>query len=513
MNSQNCYDSPLSKRSRTDQNAHMLESHLIRPARWMLALMSIALLPGCFATTRSKGGAQTKADDARHIRAADIALPEGYRIEAVATGLNFPTGVAIDAQGIPYVVEAGYSYGEVFTTPRLLRVQADGATTVVASGVNGPWNGVAVHDGAFYVAEGGVQSGGKILRIDRDGKTTTLVENLPTQGDHHANGPAISADGMIYFGVGTATNSGVVGTDNADFGWLARHPDVHDIPPVDIKLTGQNFTTKNPLTPDTNDEAVTGAYVPFGTRTEKGQTIKGQMPCNGAILRMPLAGGTPELVAWGVRNPYGFAFAEDGKLFVTENSFDVRGSRPIFGTGDLVWEIEQGAWYGWPDFFGGDPLASEHYAPPGKEAPRFLLAEHPGTPPAPLAKLGVHSSTNGLDVSRSDNFGHVGELFIAQFGDMAPNVGKVEAPVGYRIVRVDPKTGIIRTFAANRGDKNGPASKLKGGGFERPNDVQFDPTGQVMYVVDFGVMTISDGKVLPRENTGVLWRITREGTR
>ena len=41
------------------------------------------------------------------------------------------------------------------------------------------------------------------------------------------------------------------------------------------------------------------------------------------------------------------------------------------------------------------------------------------------AKLGVHSSSDGLDFSRSESFGHVGEAFVAQFGDMAPGAGKV----------------------------------------------------------------------------------------
>ena len=36
----------------------------------------------------------------------------------------------------------------------------------------------------------------------------------------------------------------------------------------------------------------------------------------------------------------------------------------------------------------------------------------------------------------------------------------------------------------NRGQ--GPASKVGGRGIERPIDVKFDRTGQVMYVLDFG---------------------------
>ena len=73
-------------------------------------------------------------------------------------------------------------------------------------------------------------------------------------------------------------------------------------------------------------------------------------------------------------------------------------------------------------------------------------------------------------------------------------------------------TGVIEAFAVNRGKDNGPASKLGTGGLERPVAARFDNTGGALYVVDFGVLTMEEGKPKPRENTGVLWRITREGT-
>ena len=75
--------------------------------------------------------------------------------------------------------------------------------------------------------------GGRILRVGLDGSITPVVEGIPSMGDHHTNGPRVGPDGLLYFGVGTATNSGVVGPDNADFGWLKRHPELCDVPPVE----------------------------------------------------------------------------------------------------------------------------------------------------------------------------------------------------------------------------------------------------------------------------------------
>ena len=47
-----------------------------------------------------------------------------------------------------------------------------------------------------------------------------------------------------------------------------------------------------------------------------------------------------ELVAWGFRNPFGLAVAPDGRLFVTDNGLVVRGSRPVWGSPDVLWEIK-----------------------------------------------------------------------------------------------------------------------------------------------------------------------------
>ena len=468
---------------------------------------------GCFGMRDSEGGGEVSPEEAagRQVNPADVQVPPGYRVEVVATRLTFPTGVAFGEDGAIYLVESGYSYGEVFTRPRLLEVAADGRGVIreIAAGTHGPWNGVAVHGDGIFVAQGGQIEGGRIVRFDRQGRQQVLVDDLPSTGDHHTNGPAVGRDGYIYFGQGTATNAGVVGTDNWDFGWLKRKPDFHDVPCRDVRLRGQDYITSDPRTPGEDDKARTGAFVPFGTPTRPGQIIPGRVPCSGAIMRVPPQGGEVELVAWGLRNPFGLAFALDGRLLVTENGFDVRGSRPVFGAADPLWRIEQGRWYGWPDFAEGRSLELDFYAEADGEPGGPLLAEHPELPPEPLAYLPVHSSATGLDVSTSPRFGHAGEAFVALFGDMAPTVGKVLAPVGFKLVRVDPRTGVIEDFARNRGEEKGPASRSGSGGLERPVAARFDPTGEALYVVDFGVLRMTDKGAEPQVETGVLWRIVR----
>lgn len=509
----------------------------MRPAAFMLFAPAAVILSGCYAIRPTQGGGDISRQalkTARHPDPGDIALPAGYRIEVAASGLTYPTAVAFDEDGGLYVVEGGYAYGDQWDQPRLLRVQRQSVFVPVAMGdSNGPWTGAVFvparegkGSGSFYVAEGGQLRGGRILRIGMDGSVHALVENLPSLGDHHTNGPVLGPDGMLYFGQGTATNSGIVGADNHGFGWLARNRNFHDTPCRDVALSGVNYATPDPTDKAhgkagekevgkggkkeaKRDTMLTGAFSPFGVKTAPGQIVKGRVPCNGAIMRVSREGGAPELVAWGLRNPFALAFAPQGRLYAIDNGYDERGSRPIWGAGELLWEIRQGAWYGWPDYSGRKSVEHAEFTPPHGKRPERLLVKPPGAePPAPAAILPVHASANGLDFSRTQDFGFVNQAFVAEFGDMAPSVGKVLEPVGFKVARVDVASGVSHDFAYNRKGA-GPASRLGTGGLERPVALRFSPDGKSLYVVDFGIMAVSDDGPKAVRGTGVVWRIWR----
>jgi glucose/arabinose dehydrogenase len=115
---------------------------------------------------------------------------------------------------------------------------------------------------------------------------------------------------------------------------------------------------------------------------------------------------------------------------------------PWWGTPDLLWRVTPGAWYGWPDFSGTEPVCQDRFKPPGEPVPPRLLAQYPREVPGPAALLPVHASADGFDVSRNPDFGHVGEAFIALFGDEAPTTGKALGSVGITVVRVNVRTGV-----------------------------------------------------------------------
>ena len=137
-----------------------MSARSLRRGAAILLVFLAPLATGCYSISPSAGGGQTRAGN-RYVNPGDVALPPGYRIELVARGLTFPTGVTFDDTGRLYVVESGYSYGEKWTTSRLLRIDGDGGTTVIATGENGPWNGVDFDNGAFFIAEGGERDGGR----------------------------------------------------------------------------------------------------------------------------------------------------------------------------------------------------------------------------------------------------------------------------------------------------------------------------------------------------------------
>lgn len=446
----------------------------------------------------------------RGYRAKDILLPEGFIAEVVATGFHAPVHCCFDDMGNCYLAESGH---QIESPPRILKVNVETGEYSVyyevpeeRRHITGALTGLCWHEGYLYFS-----NTNRVSRINANGRLEDIVTDLPGLGDHQTNHPLMGTDGKLYFGQGCATNSGVVGADNFAYGWLDKHPQVCDVPAMDIRLTGRNYEYQNVLG-DINETIQTGAYVPFGTATHEGQIIKGNVKCSGAILRCNPDGSELEVVAWGLRNPYGIAFHPDGRLFATEHGMDERSQRYIFSDPDDFYEIQKGAWYGWPDFASGIRLDSAYWGEDG-HGREPVLAEFPDpNPPLPVLSFQTHTGANGIDFCRDAEFGFQGDAFVALFGDLAPvtTIRHAHSPAGFKVVRIDMQSKRIVDFAVNKIE--GPASKLPHEGFERPSHCQFGPDG-ALYVVDFGIIRIAPekGGIQIQKNTGSLWRIRRVG--
>lgn len=231
----------------------------------------------------------------------------------------------------------------------------------------------------------------------------------------------------------------------ASFGPNAIGPDFYDTPAYDIEIVGREYISPNPFSAGQQDQVTTGAYHPSGRNARAGETIPGEIKSNGTILRFDPDGENLEVFSWGLRNPYGVLWGDDGRLYVSENGFDVRGSRPIANDKEDLYVIEQGDWCGWPDFASGVLVTHERFNPKDKPGPKLLMKEHPKVK-EPLMTFPPHSAIAKMDFCTSKQFGHEGELFIAFFGHMAPMTGTVEKHGGHRVVRVNPATQAVETF-------------------------------------------------------------------
>ena len=369
---------------------------------------------------------------------------------------------------------------------------------------SGAMSGASWHQGYLYL-----MNTDTLLRINSQGNMQEVLAGLAGRGDHPAGVPVIGPDNKIYFGVGCATNCGVVGADNFGFEWLTKFPEFCDVPARDIKLAGRNYEARNVLG-DIREKVETGTYAPFGTPTQPGQVIKGNANCNGAVLRCNLDGSNLEVVAWGLRNPYCVGFTQNGKLFASEHGMDERGGRYVVDDPDDFYEIQEGEWYGWPDFASGIRLDDPYWGE-GGHGREPVLAEFPNPdPPKPFVSFQTHVAANGFDFARNPDFGFEGDAFVACFGDLAPitTLTKAVTPAGFKVVRVDMKMKEVYDFAVNK--MTGPASKLPHDGFERPSHCQFGPDGS-LYIVDFGIIHIAPerGGIRQQIGTGALWRIRR----
>lgn len=503
-----------------------------RLTRLLVATTGLSLLVG------TGGPAMAQDGDDRDYPA--IVLPDGYAIEQVVGGLTYPTSVTWDDDGTMYVAEAGGQFLEEPPPSRILRVENGEATEFLdlfEAGGTDPIGGMVWFDGNFYITHRDADDrSGAVSRVSPDGEVTQLFGGfVDSQSEHPLSDIQPGPDGRLYIGTGPAANSAVVGADIAAF--VERSPELHTTPCQDITLVGANFETPDFRTEDPSDTARTGAYVPFGTETTAGQVIPGDVKCGGAVIAFDPASddpeGTLEVVAWGMRNVIGVAWDTDGVMYASVNGFDVRGSRPVNDEYDATYRVEEGAWYGWPDYSAAlEPLIDPKFdSPDSLQAPFFIGDEmqpkglgaviDDGASGLTVAdsslvvgRHGFNSSPSKLAVAPESWGEFAGQLFVAEWGDLAPNTNPLrDKPEGYQVVRIDPATGELTPFVHNA--MPGPASKQDARleGMERPIDVKFGPDG-AMYIVDYGIANVNPARAaegqVPYEfppETGAVWRI------
>lgn len=452
------------------------------------------------------------APGARVAGPENIQLPAGYEIEPVAEGLNYPTAVSWDVDGYLLVAESRFPYGKSDPTePRVLHRVQDGTLETLASGFGDLITDITVYNGLLYVAHRGGVS------VVEDGRLRGLVTDLPSWGLYHNNALVFGRDGRMYFGQGTVSDAGVVGGEAVRLLSDTDHLDEHDIPGASVALTGQNYDATDPLT---GEARATGAFVPWGTMTPAGHRVPGPArgaPASGAIMSADFDGSDLRMHAWGIRNPYGLAFAADGGLYATGNGAALLPPRPVANDPDALWSIEEGVWYGWPDYIHGRPVTDPAFAPAGGAPHGFLIANHDEllrgrtSPPEPVVALGQHVSARHLDFCLHPEFGYENQAFVAEFGPLLASYGGLSPaePIGRKVVRIDLARREVVDWAVDRAGLP-PSQNGNRGGLERPIEAKFGPDGN-LYIVDYGIVEWAGDRWEATAGTGIVWRVTHSG--
>jgi glucose/arabinose dehydrogenase len=358
-------------------------------------------------------------------------VPQGYKIQPIATDLKIPRQTLILPNGDILVAEGSGGYAPT-SRPKdmiagyikslgkssvkggnrltLLR-DADGDGTyelqgVFADNLNAPY-GLAFINGAIYVANQDA-----LVRFDyRDGDTKaskppTKIADLPAVINHHwTKAMTASADGrFLYVGIGSNSNITERGMDAEE----------------DRAMVWQI-------------DAQTGAHRPYAT---------------------------------GLRNPTALTIQPGtGQLWAVVNERDEIGPDLV---PDYLTSVKEGGFYGWPYSYWGqnvDPRAQPQ--DPEKVAaairPDYGLGSH-------VAALGVAFSNPAMGPDFADG------VFVGEHGSWNRNV-----PVGYRVIFVPFRDGkpagdpidFVSGFLLDDGNTRG-----------RPVGVTVDPRGALIVADD-----------------------------
>jgi glucose/arabinose dehydrogenase len=304
-------------------------------------------------------------------------------------------------------------------------------------------------DGSVYVADAeaaregpwGLRSYGRVWRVqdlDGDGvgeKKTVVIKDLPN-GRHNTNGMAFGPDGLLYITNGNSTDDGLEGGE-------------YEVDPWSGSLVRVDPRSKNVSLSDLDPRKT--------------------------------------LVATGWRNVYDVAFSpvDDSKAFVPMNGIDdaragSTGENPadpnIEDSDDLLFVTDADDRktddFGYPSclYNVADKGDLKPYDSPNKEVIKKFGPCNEAKVPRPVASFGLHTSSDGLEFQRTDNWGddYANDLFVAEWGSL------YGTPSGHDVVRIElDKTGTKVT--GQEVFIYGPV----------PLDVTFDAAG-VMYVADYG---------------------------
>lgn len=509
----------------------------------LASLVLVFALAGCGGKPRMLGPAERYSIDRKKVE-----YPAGFELQRFIVNLTGPSTFTFDDDGSLLVAESGRGGND----PRIYGFKPNGTYFDVyplghhiphlpfglsgsAFNLYGPIGGMVYYKGKLYVSHRDENGFGVITALDYTGGHQTVVAGLPAQGEHGVTDLVIEPrTNRLFFGVGSATNSGVVGLDDFSIGWVQDHPAAHDIPWKTIRLLGRRFDTSNPnagLFNGGNDTVVSAPFQQFGVSNRTmipgvSQNAQQAPPkFSGGIFSVPITGGELRAEAHGIRYPRGLAFNDYGQLYFTNDGMELRGSRPVKNDPDSLLRMIPGTWYGWPDYSTDlRPVTDAWFQPPvsmiiktGYSDLSFVI-DHEGSnlvPPNPSVLLQSafpsQSGAAGIEFvpATVPLKEYAGNAIVALSGDRIPfGTGgeKVVGPIGRKVIRVDVDRNQVRDLIRNTQGKPGSAVNNDPDLLERPTQVRFAPDG-TLYILDFGEMHMKGGREDISSGTGKIYRL------
>ena len=342
----------------------------------------------------------------------------------------------------------------------------------------------------------------------------------------------------LYFGVGAATNSGVVGIDN--WSWVRENPEVHDEPWPRLHLLGFRFDSPNPFSGlfGPGDIAVTAPFQAFNVSNQT--EVRGSDTPNAAIYSCSLTGGDVQVEAHGIRYPIGLAYDPDGyTAYFTNQGMKLRGTRPVKNDRDSLLRLANGAWYGWPDYTtdlldvsdsmfqppaamiaqtgyfsvvqvikpGATTIDTGGYLKSPKENSLSAYLKGKFPPLSGAAKMSFVPDNSPLNKQQGR------QVIVALMGDEAPfdtsGHPLVSDKMGYKVVEVDLDRGNGNVTDFLKNTAGGPGSRIDEKNpnlLERPYDAKFGPDG-ALYILDIGRLHMHGGRAVYEPGTGKIFRI------
>lgn len=239
-----------------------------------------------------------------------------------------------------------------------------------------------IYDMVIYKNEIILATGRDIVKYNYENdEILELIKDLPNLGENKYTKLLIEDD-ILYITIGTNTNSGILDKDSTDC----------DVPSFEWILSGENYGDNN-----------TGAFVEYGIQNKSGEKVKEGIISNGTILSYDFTSGKISTFATGIRNIEGLDFNNEGKIIAIVGGMEDEGSRAVKDDKDYIYEIKENAWYGWPDYSGGDSITSPKFSDGTNKLEPVISNPPTKTPYGPIYQHYNLSSLKGLAVDREGN--------------------------------------------------------------------------------------------------------------